>query len=114
MIFTFSGDIQTSHPASTETSKRKDNALAWSISLAAVLLLVVIVIVIICNWRKEACQQRILEIFCANSSDLPTTDRSQSSGSLFFSILWFQHVNDDYLQKYTKTLIRSFYSIFVA
>lgn len=75
-----SGDIQTSHPASTETSKRKDKALAWSISLAAVLLLVVIVIVIICNWKKGACQQRILEIFCANSSDSPTTERSQSSG----------------------------------
>lgn len=77
-----SGNIQTSHPASTETSKRKDdNALAWSISLATVLLLVVIVIVIICYWKKGACQQRIREIFCANSSDSPTTDRSQSSGA---------------------------------
>lgn len=55
-----SGNIQTSYPASTETSKRKDNALAWSISLAAMLLLVVIVIVTICNWKKGACQQRIL------------------------------------------------------
>lgn len=88
MIFTFSGNIQTSHPASTETSKRKDdNALAWSISLAAVLLLVVIVIVIICYWKKGACQQRIREIFCANTSNSPTTVMSQSSGSLFFSMV---------------------------
>lgn len=74
-----SGNLQTSHPASTEPSKRKDNALAWSISLAIALLLVVIVIVIICNWKKGACQNR-LETFCANSSESPTTARSQSSG----------------------------------
>lgn len=92
MIFTFSGNIQTSYPASTETSKRKDNALAWSISLAAMLLLVVIVIVTICNWKKGACQQRILGIFCANSSDSPATGRSQSLGSLFFNKFWFQYV----------------------
>lgn len=74
-----SGNLQTSHPASTQPSKRKDNALAWSISLAIALLLVVIVFVIICNWKKGACQNR-LETFCANSSESPTTARSQSSG----------------------------------
>lgn len=76
-----SENIQTSHSASTEASKRNDNALPWSISLVTLFLLVVIVIAAICNLKKGACRQRILQTFCANSSESPTTIMTQSSGA---------------------------------
>lgn len=51
---------QTSHSTSTETSKRNDDVLAWSIFSAAFFLVVIVVVVIcICISKRRVCHEMI-------------------------------------------------------